>query len=127
LRQRGDDILLLDGGHRFIRQVAEGAGEVISYYGRPASGYEKQLTVTGPEIRRLRDMWRTADSEEVQEAILAVTRHVMRITRHGAWYVEAYWIMYGREPDTREAGRRLLGRDPNGPDRRYNSATGRFE
>jgi len=62
VRQRGDEILLLDGTHRFLRQVAEGADEVLCYYGR-STGKGKRLTVIGPQIRWLRDLWRTADDE----------------------------------------------------------------
>jgi hypothetical protein len=107
--------------------VAEGANELLCYYGRPAKGKAKRLTVTGFEVRRLRDLWRTVDDARVREAIFTTTEHHIAISENGALAVEIFWIMYGREPETRQTGCRLLGRDPNGPDRWYNLKSGRFE
>lgn len=127
LRQRGDKILLLDGNHRLLRQVMEGATTVDCYIGRPIRDAEPKLRLQLNEIRRLRDLWRSATDEQVREAILTVVRHLMAISTNGAFAVELFWVMYGREPETQKAGRLLLGRHPDGPDRTYSAATKTFQ
>lgn len=108
LRQDSNDqLLLLDGSHRFLSMVALGETAVHAYVAAPLESKEKP-GIGEATFLRLLTLWRQTDDPEFRAAIEQTTMGMVRETSNGYQAVQSYWVTMGQNDEVRATGRRIL-------------------
>jgi len=101
------ELKILDGSHRLISLIMDGASEVDAYIAVLA--YKDAKSMLGDAIfLRLRRVWQESKSDAYRQSIEDVVAGLMSSSTDGKQAVQSYWVSMGPTAEVREAGMRLL-------------------
>lgn len=100
-------LAILDGSHRFLSMVQQGAETVQAYVAVAANPSSKPM-IGDATFVRLRKLWERTDDLAFQQAIEQTVLGMMEASSDGARAVERYWASPNQKESVRAVGRRLL-------------------
>lgn len=107
LRQDGSKLKMLDGSHRFLSMVMNGA-ETVDAYVAVITNRDVKPMIGDTVFLRLRRLWQQTEDLVFRESIERTVAGMIAATRNGTRSVEMYWITMGPNDEVRAVGRRLL-------------------
>jgi len=102
------ELKMLDGSHRLVSLILDGASEVDAYIAVLA--HKDAKSMLGDAIfLRLRRVWQESKSDVYRRSIEDVVTGLISSSTDGKQAVQSYWVSMGPTTEVREAGVRLLG------------------
>lgn len=107
VREHEGVLKMLDGSHRLLSMVMNGATHVTAYVA--VAKHSTLKPMTGDAIfLRLRCFWQSTNDESFKASIEQTVAGMVAETRDGESAVRSYWIAMGSNDEVKAAGRRIL-------------------
>lgn len=107
LRENNGVLKMLDGSHRFMSMVMNGAVSVNAYVAKLTDPNAKVML--GDAIfLRLKKLWQQTEDPELKQAIERTVIGMVGVSRDGAQAVQNYWIKRAPDPATKASWSKLL-------------------
>ena len=98
---------VLDGSHRFLSMVQQGAETVQAYVAIPTNPGARPM-IGDTTFIRLRKLWERTDDPTFREAIEQTVLGMMKASSNGVRAVERYWTSPNQKEPVRAVGQKLL-------------------
>jgi hypothetical protein len=107
LREHEGKHKMLDGSHRFLSMIMNGADNVTCYVAVLINEEAKPM-IGDATFLRLRGLWERTEDTEFKISIEQTVLGMMGSTENGLASVEAYWINMAPNERVRKVGERLI-------------------
>lgn len=107
LRERDGEVTLLDGSHRFLSMMMNGATSVHAYVAVPIDTTTKPM-IGDTVFLRLRRLWQETDDPSFRQSIEHTVAGMIAATSNGGRSVELYWVSMGPSDEIQAVGKRLI-------------------
>lgn len=109
LREDDGKLKMLDGSHRFLSMVMNGATSVSAYIAILADKSAKPM-IGDTIFLRLRKLWEQTQDPVFKSSIEQTVLGMLAETENGASSVEAYWVSMAPNEELRLVGQRLINK-----------------
>lgn len=107
LRQHEGTLITLDGSHRFLSMIMNGASMVTAYIATLVDKDAKPM-IGDATFLRLRELWRQTNDTEFKQAIEQTILGMIAASSDGVQAVQAHWISMAPDEQVKHIGQELL-------------------